>query len=263
MTASTVEELYQREQELAEEHAALGKEVRTLTSDAGALLLDQPQVLAGTTKRLQEVQTRSQLVLSAIAEVRKRRTLAIQAEYAARAAAKRAEAEAKRTEAETMLVRTRELLQALLEHEGARYVPYTPPRLVQGTSYGSDGMGAFTIPRSTLLRNQADELEQQARAVEHEKVPDGGELHTATLESLLRQVRALGAYRLSPSGPDLAAWIAAGTPTQKPWPARRIIITAYNLTWRRGVIDTTRSTIESREARDDEHAQKLVAAIQE
>jgi hypothetical protein len=241
--AEVVDGLFARELELAAEWEALGEEIATGTAAAGALALDDSPALAAETARLAELHTRRGVVAAALQEARRRRVEASRAHQAARAAELRAAAAEKRQEAEERGVLTRQLLDQLEAHEGARYGPVQPLR-----NPGDDII--VRVPRTQELREQAEQLEAQAREAEREGVLARGQASGATVAELWERVRALGAWQLGPSYPGLREWADSVEPqrahavareARRPPDYQRPVV--YELTWRDGQVDPARSGV--------------------
>jgi hypothetical protein len=217
-----VERLHRAELDLSDKRMALAASLGSLEAEAGVATLDT--FLAGegtgadTTRRLLAARAEVDALDAAIAEARTRRRGAIRAVWLAEAAAIREQAAPLRAEADAREPRTRELLAALLEHEG---IDYAPARPGMGSLPLGDQVGGAPhvvirrIGRTDSLRIRANDLEAQAAAVEAREMQDRGAISGNSAEAIIDQIRAWDPMKLALPLPAAAEWATQAEATQR------------------------------------------------
>jgi hypothetical protein len=217
-----VERLHRAELDLSDRRMALAVSLGSLEAETGVATLDT--FLAGegtgadTTRRLLAARAEVDALDAAIAEARQRRRDAIRAAWLVEAAAIRGRAAPLRAEAEAREPRTRELLAALLEHEG---IDYAPARPGMGSLPLGDQVGGapFTVirrvGRTDSLRIRANDLEAQAAAVEAREIQDRGAISGASAEAIIGQIRAWDPMKLALPLPSAAKWATQAEAAQR------------------------------------------------
>lgn len=145
----------------------------------------------------------------AVEAARLQRHGAIPLTWAAEAQVLRQRAATLRKEADEREPRARKLLEALQEFEGCSYAPAQPP-MAELSGQGVTG-GVLTViriptPRTTLLRQEAAQLEAQAKQLEERRVQDAGHVSAVGADELVAQVLA-DPLVLGPSLIALHEWI--------------------------------------------------------
>jgi hypothetical protein len=214
--------LHRAELDLSDQRMALAASLGSLEAEAGVATLDTFLAGAGTgadtTRRLLAARAEVDALDAAIAEARSRRRDAIRAAWLAEAAPLREQAVAHRAEADAREPRTRELLAALLEHEGIEYAPARPG--MGSLPLGDQAGGAphvviRRIGRTDSLRLRANDLEAQAAAVEAREVQDRGAISGNSAEAIIAQIRAWEPMKLALPLPAAAEWATQAEAQQR------------------------------------------------
>jgi hypothetical protein len=168
--------------------------------------------------------------------------------WAAEAAVLRQRAATLRREADDREPKARKLLEALQEFEACTYAPSQPPM----AQYGSEGVtgGTLTViriptPKTTLLRQEAAQLEAQAKQLEEHRVQDWGHVSAVGADALVAEVLA-DPLMIGPSLLALQDWIEQASAAEL---ARRARLSpgqvgyvepetpiAFSVAWTRGVL---------------------------
>lgn len=251
-----VERLFAVEQEWSAKRIAAAAQVAEAERSAGAAALDGSDAgrVAG---RIAGLRAELDVADHAIAEARARRETAVRAVWAAEAGLLRTRAATLRAEAAEREVRTRQLLDALAEHEGVEYAPVRPiaPPVMRGAD-GAPVGGVLTVfvpmPRTALLREEADGLERAAAARSAQQVARAGQVVAQDPDQLRADLATLGPMQLAPVAHAVEAWLAAGLERDRERRARLAPGPGYvgyraplvlQLVWRDGAIDPDRSRI--------------------
>lgn len=223
----------------------LAVELVDVEARAGAALLDAQ--LAGedtgpVLAQITEMRTRLEVAERAASAARARRCAAQLSAWALEAEPLRKQAAHLRDQATAQEQSEGKALAALVEVSGCRWAPELPPR--------TSDMGVVFVqtPRSTIMRNEAAELERQAVEREARKVPDAGGVYGSTLAELLAAIDAKG-VALVPDRHEVRAWFETHA-----MPLEQKIERAYShqsratatvrceLVWAGGRIDGARSS---------------------
>jgi hypothetical protein len=238
------------------------REVASRGAAAGDALVDA--ALRGTAPGMSQaaegiahLQAELVVLSEALDAARIRHQAAIPAVGRAQAVGMRIEAAARRAEAEEREVLTLQLLAQLREHEGVVYVParaMPSDGLVGGERKGG-ALQVFVVnlPRTALLRDEADALEQTAGNIERQEVHQAGQVVGLTVDDLVNAMFA-NPMVIGPRPVDIAAWTIEAEKRER---QRRIRLAhggaeamgyaepdgpvEFLLTWRQGAIDQRES----------------------
>lgn len=246
-----LDELFATEVELEDEALdLLGLLDEAQARAAGEALDERLGERSDRTERRRVEATRARLAEldAALGEARRRRRQAVADLGEAEAAELRSQAASKRREADAREPRTRELLDALQEHEGVPYEPLREDRRQGGRYEEPVGVVRVHRPLTERLRREADRLETEADETAARRVRDRGSLDGARdADELVEAVRAQGPEVIGPTAPEVVAFVdearaeadeRLGRLTAE---NRRAAAVLLDLAWRDGEIDRRRS----------------------
>ena len=252
-----VERLHRAELSLADRRAALTAELGVAEADAGDAALsaaldggDTATAIGRVTALRAEIEATDR----AIEAARRQRREAIPAVWHAETVPLRERAAELRREADERQAKTDDLLRQLEAHEGVAYAPASTAQSDVRVDAATRLGGAFTVvaiptAQTQLLRLEADQLIQQAAALEQRTVQDRGALtDVGSADELIARVRTWDAMTIAPPLPAVMVWATEVETAQRARIARQPshlqdrLSVRLTFIWTDGdVIDTARS----------------------
>lgn len=221
-----VARLFQMEHDLTEKRRGKLASIEATRRGAAQSILDEGASIEDAAVATLREQIEARTIEEAIALARQRRLAAIQRSYGVEAGELRAAAQVKRGEAAEILRRCEPFLRKLSDLQGLTYDATILLAQRNGTWTGSiitgrvleqcnplesqpDIGAGFFVPRSRNLLNEAEALEQQARALDSREVHQDYSIEKPSVAELLAAEELRNPVALAPAVNQVEAWVEA------------------------------------------------------